>query len=83
MYQRRLAFSQLAATFCFAHMCLAKSAAKSRQALVISVTFMYRLRIELGSHDQMVWSFIIELAQLTQLRQMVRMSPKQEDCHEG
>jgi hypothetical protein len=83
MYQRRLAFRQLAATSCFAHLRLAKSAAKRRQALVISVTFMYRLRIELGSHGQMVWSFIIELAQLTQLRQMVRMSPKQEDCHEG
>lgn len=44
---------------------------------------MYRLRIELGSHGQMVYDFIIELAQLTQLRQMVRTSPKQEDCHEG
>ncbi|KXG83823.1 hypothetical protein ATO67_14875 [Agrobacterium bohemicum] len=83
MCQRRLGFPQLAATFCFAQMRLAKSAAKRRQALVISVTFMYRLRIELGSHGQMVWSFNIELAQLTQLRQMVRTSPKQEDCHEG
>ncbi|OCJ55052.1 hypothetical protein A6U92_00015 [Agrobacterium rubi] len=63
--------------------CVAKCEAKHRQALVISATFMYRLRIELGSHGQMVWSFIIELAQLTQLRQMVRTSLKQEDCHEG
>ncbi len=64
-------------------MCAAKCEAKHQQALVISVTFMYRLRIELGSHGQMVYGFIIELAQLTQLRQMVRKSPKQEYCHEG
>jgi hypothetical protein len=57
--------------------------ARGRRVLVIYATFMYRLGIKLGSLSQPDYGFINELAQLTQLRQMDRMSLQQEDCHEG